>query len=52
MQSLPQHTSCLFSMPLNEDIVNIEKPTFVADDFSRLFYIHRSFRLKIQYLHK
>ena len=43
MQSLPLYTSCLFSMPLNDDIVDIEKPdgkyllTFVVDDFSGLF---------------
>ena len=43
MQSLPQYTSCLFSLLLNEDIVGIEKPdgicsfTFVVDEFSGLF---------------
>ena len=43
IQSLPLYTSCLFSMLLNEDIVQIEKPdeicplTFVADEFSGLF---------------
>ena len=37
MQSLPLYTSCLFSMLLNDDIVDIEKldgmclPTFVVD---------------------
>ena len=37
MQSLPQYTSCLFSMFLNEEIADIEKldgicsPTFVVD---------------------
>ena len=37
MQSLPLYTSCLFSMLLNEDILEIEKPdgtfslTFVVD---------------------
>ena len=37
MQSLPLFTSCLFSMFLNEDIVDIEKPdeicslTFIVD---------------------
>ena len=42
MQSLCLYTLWLFSMPLNDDIVDIEKPdglcslTFVADDFSRL----------------
>ena len=43
MQSLLPYTSCLFSMLLNEDIVDIEKPhgicslTFVVDEFSGLF---------------
>ena len=37
MQSLPLYTSCLFSMLLNDDIVDTEKldgmslPTFVVD---------------------
>ena len=37
MQSLPLYTSCLFSILLNEDILEIEKPdgilsfTFVVD---------------------
>ena len=54
MQSLPQYTSCLFSVSLNDDFVDIEKPyvilsfTFVIDDFSGLFYIYQSFLLKIQ----
>ena len=43
IQSLPQYTSCLFYMLLNEDVVDIEKPdekcwlTFVVDEFSGLF---------------
>ena len=43
MQSLLLYTSCLFSILLSEDIVDIEKPdgicslTFVVDEFSRLF---------------
>ena len=40
MQSLPLYISFLFSMSLNDDIVDIEKPdeyTFVVDDFSGLF---------------
>ena len=43
MQSLLLYTSCLFSMLLNDDIVDIEKPdgicslTFVVDEFSALF---------------
>ena len=43
MQSLPLYTSCLFSMLLNDNIVDIVKPdgicllTFSADEFSGLF---------------
>ena len=43
MQSLRLYTPCLFSMLLNEDIVDIKKPdgicllTFVTDGFSGLF---------------
>ena len=43
MQSLPLYTSCLFSMLLNVDIVDIENPdgiywlTFAVDEFSGLF---------------
>ena len=43
MQSLPLYTPCLFSMLLNDDIVDIEKPdlicllTFAVDEFSELF---------------
>ena len=43
MQSLPLYISCLFSMILNDDIVDIEKPdvisspTFVIDEYSGLF---------------
>ena len=43
MQSLPLYISCLISMLLNEDILDIEKPdgmcllTFVVDEFSGLF---------------
>ena len=43
MQSFPLETSCLFSMLLNDDIVDIEKTdgihsfTFVIDEISRLF---------------
>ena len=43
IQSPHLHTSCLFSMSLNDDIADIEKPdgicllTFVVDDFSELF---------------
>ena len=48
----------MFSMLLNDDIVDIEKLdgicllTFVADESSRMFYIHQSFLLYIQDLHK
>ena len=47
MQSLPLYTSCLFSILINKDLVDIEKPdwicllTFVVDDFSGLF-LHSS----------
>ena len=43
IQYLPLYKSCLFSMLLNEDIVDIEKPDgiclliFVADEFLELF---------------
>ena len=43
MQFLPLHTSCLFSMSLNDNIADIEKPdgiylpTFIVDDFLALF---------------
>ena len=44
IQSLPLYISWLFSMLLNKDIVDIEKPagicslTFVVDEFSGLFW--------------
>ena len=56
MQSLPQYTSCLFSMFLNDDTVDTEKPdgiclpTFFINEFSGL--IHQSFLLNIQDVHK
>ena len=46
-QSLPLYTSCLFSVLLNDDIVDIEKPdgmcllTVVVDEFPGLF-LHSS----------
>ena len=59
MQSLLLHTSSLFTMLLIDDIVDIEKPdaiclpTFIVDEFSVLFfYVHQSFLLSIQDLHK
>ena len=45
-------------MLLNDNIVDIEKPdgicslTFAADELSGLFYIHQSFLLYIQDMHK
>ena len=57
IKSLPLYTSCLFSMLLNEDIVEIEKSdgicwlTFVLDEYSGLF-LHQSFLLYIEDLHK
>ena len=47
MQSISQYTLCLFSMFLNDDIVDIENPdkicsdTFVVCEFSGLF-LHSS----------
>ena len=43
MQSLPLYTSCLFSMPLNENAVYIEKCllTFLVDNFLG-FFLHAS----------
>ena len=58
MQCVLLYTSCLFSKPLNDDIVDIEKPdgifslNLVAHDFSGFFYIHQSFLLKIQDMRK
>ena len=43
MKSLLPYTSCLFSILLNDDIVDIEKPdgiysaSFATDEFSGLF---------------
>ena len=52
IQSLPLYTSCLFSMLLNDDIVDIEKPdgicspTFDVDEFSGLFLHPSIFSIK------
>ena len=52
MQSLPLYTSCLFSMPLNDDLVDIGKPdgicslTFLIDHFSGLFLHPSIFSIK------
>ena len=35
MQSLPLFTSCLFSMFLNEDIVEIEKPDGIYSKYAK-----------------
>ena len=57
MQSLLLFTSCFFSILLNDDIVEIEKPdgislpAFAVDEFSGLFS-HQSIFLNIQDLHK
>ena len=57
IQSLPLHTSWLFSVHLNEDIRDIEKHdgiylfTFVVDERLRLFYIDQPFLLYTQGLH-
>ena len=58
MQSLPLYISCLISMVLIDDIVDIENPdriclpTFVVDEFSGSFYIHQTLILNIQDLHE
>ena len=44
IQSLPLYTSCLLSMLLNEDIVDIEKPdgmcllAYIVDEFSGIIF--------------
>ena len=54
MQFLPLYTSCLFSMLLNDDIVDIEKSdricclTFAVMNSQDYFYIRQSFLLNIQ----
>ena len=58
MQFLLLHTSCLFSMHSNGDVVGIEKPNGISSPnflqmiFQDCFYIPQSFALKIQDLHK
>ena len=52
LQSLPLYASCLFSMLLNDNIVDIEKsdgicsPTFVVDELSGLFLHASVFSMK------
>ena len=52
MQSLPLYTLNLFSMLLNDDIVDTEKlgdicsPTFVVGEFSGLFFHPSIFSIK------
>ena len=52
MQSLPLNTSCLFSILLNDDIVDIENPdviclfTFFVDEISRLLLHPSRFSIK------
>ena len=52
IQSLPLYTSCLFSILLNEDIVDIKKfdeicsLTFFVDEFSGLFLHPSIFSIK------
>ena len=56
-QYLPLYTSC-FSVLLNEDIVDIEKPDgiflliLLKMNFQHYFYIHQSFLLYIQDMNK
>ena len=53
MQSLRVHTSCLFPMLLNDDVVITAKPdricspTFVVDEFSGLFLERSIFYKKV-----
>ena len=52
IQTLHLYTLCLFSMLLNDDVVEIEKPdeisflTFVVNEFSRLFLHQSIFSIK------
>ena len=52
MQSLPQYTSCVLSILLNDDIVGIEKsdgicsPIFIVDNFSKLSLHQSTFFIK------
>ena len=52
IKSLPLYTLCLFSMLLNDDILDIEKPftiylpTFVVDEFSGIFLHPSIFLIK------
>ena len=52
MKSLPLYTSCLFTMLLSDDIVDIEKPdricsfTFVVNEISGLFLHPSVFSIK------
>ena len=52
MQYLPLFTSCLFSMSLNDDTVDIKKPdevclpTSAVNEFSGLFLFPSVFSLK------
>ena len=58
MQCLPLYTLTLLSMPLNDDIVDMEKLdgicslTFVVDDFSGFYWHSSSFSSKVQDLQK
>ena len=57
MESLPLHTSCLFSMSLNDEFLDIDKHDGICSlpsqiIFQDYFYIHQSLLLKIQDLHK
>ena len=58
IQSLPLHKLRFFSVLLNDDIVDIEKlmeyahPLMLWMNFQGYFYIHQSFLLNNQDLHK
>ena len=51
------YTSCLFSISLNDDVIDIEKPngivslTFVVNDFLALFLYTSIFSIKTQDLY-
>ena len=58
IQSLPLYTPCSFFMLLNDDIAEIKNLTeyvcllFLYMNFQDYFYIHQSFLLYVQDLHK
>ena len=51
MQSLPLYTSCLFSMLLNEEFADIERPDGICLVFQD-FYFHQTFLAYIKDMDK